>query len=77
MILSMYMLLEERNRLVDFPYPFLKTTGSVMMPVNNQEKEKESYHPSAILKPFQWQVMYNMNYYISRSKLQIGCSMSN
>lgn len=56
MILGMYMLFEERNRLVDFPYPFLRTAASVMMPVNNQEKEKESYHLSAILKPFQWQV---------------------
>lgn len=57
MILGKYMLLEERNHLVDFPNPFLKSVGSVMMPVNKQENEKVSYRPSAVLKPFQWQVL--------------------
>jgi hypothetical protein len=53
----MYMLFEERNRFVDFPYPFLKTVASVMMPVNNQENDLGSANRlAAILKPFQLQV---------------------
>jgi hypothetical protein len=58
LILGMYMLFEERNRFVDFPYPFLKTVASVMMPVNNQENDIGSANRlAAILKPFQLQVI--------------------
>lgn len=74
MILGMYMLLEERNHLVDFPNPFLKSVGSVMMPVNKQENEKVSYRPSAVLKPFQWQVLC---WWVTSLKLKICWALDN
>ena len=70
MILGMYILFEERNRLVDFPYPFLRTSGSIMMSVNNNQghSNKGSYRLTAILKPFQWQVLYCLSYLIHLMK---------
>jgi hypothetical protein len=58
MILGLNMLFEGRSRLVDFPYPILKTVGSIMMSVDrhHHENEQESNRLLAILKPFQSQV---------------------
>lgn len=53
------MLFESRNKLIDFPYPWIKSVGALMIP-SAKGGERITQHPlsniGAVWKPFQIQV---------------------
>ena len=60
MLLGVFLLFESRNKLVDFPYPWLKTAGALMIPSPSiGEKTQGPFSKiGAVWKPFQFQVAF-------------------
>ncbi len=62
LLLGIFLLLETRNNLVDFPYPWVKSSAAVMIPSPKADDSKNNQWNKldAVFKPFQSQVSYLM-----------------
>ena len=69
-VLGAIVLTDKRNNLVDFPYPWVKSAGALMIPHTTANDEKTQHDPTskigAIFKPFQTQVFIFIITYIHR-----------
>jgi hypothetical protein len=67
MLLGIFLLLEKRNKLVDFPYPWVKSSAALMIPSPKAEDPKRNQwnRLDAVYKPFQSQVINNIYGYNS------------